>query len=168
MSEANGRWKITAEFLSIGAIILSLFFVGLELNENTKATRSATASDASIAMMEWYSAIGTSKEATSEFWTFIIDPESMEPERQLQGIFLLHGALIVFQNSFYLVEEGTLDEAIRSTITEAIVPIRDTPGWALYWSQRRAFFMPEFRDYVESLLVENREARESIYLQEQD
>ena len=155
------------ELLSAVAIILSLVFVGLELNENTKATRCATASDASIAMMEWYSSIGTSKQATSEFWTFITDPYSMEPERQLQGIFLLHGALIVFQNSFYLVSEGTLDEAITDTITEAIVPIREAPGWELYWSQRQAFFMPEFRAYVESLMVEDREPRESIYQEAQ-
>ena len=78
-------------------------------------------------------------------------------------VMFLHSVLLSFQNSFYLVEEGTLDPRIRDTITEAIVVVKDSPGWRYYWENRRALFMPEFQEYVDDLMEVEREVSQNIF-----
>ena len=75
------------------AILISLLFVGIQLKENTKATRSSTATATIGTMTDWYVTMGTNAEASKSFWRFLADPESMTKEEQLQHIYNLHGLL---------------------------------------------------------------------------
>ena len=47
-----------AGIISAFAIVLSLFFVGFQLRDNAKATRSATANAAIASLSAWYAGIG--------------------------------------------------------------------------------------------------------------
>ena len=47
------------EALSVAAVVLSLIFVGLEVNESNRATRSATAAETTATIAEWYTALGS-------------------------------------------------------------------------------------------------------------
>ena len=75
----------------------------------------------------------------------------------------IHAAIISFQNSYYLAKEGTLDNQILNTILESIVAIKDLPGWAIYWKERKPFFFTDFQDYVGSLMSLDRKVSEGIY-----
>ena len=59
-----------------------------------------------------------------------------------------------FQNNFYLVEEGALDEKMLSAINNTLATIRGTPGFAMYWSLRRELFYPDYQAFVEQLMFE--------------
>ena len=69
-----------AEIVGAAAIVISLIFVGVQLQRNTSATRSANASDASAATSAWYIAMGTSPQASSLFYNFMNDPDSVTAE----------------------------------------------------------------------------------------
>jgi hypothetical protein len=45
------------EAIGLAAVVLSLVFVGLEVNESTRATRSATAAETTATIAEWYTAL---------------------------------------------------------------------------------------------------------------
>ncbi len=168
MSSLSPRLRWLTEVVGAIAIILSLVFVGLELNESTKATRAATSSAASQAMMEWYSDIGTDPEAAKLFVDFIQRPESLTQSQRVQGVFMLHSALLVFQNAYFLAVDGTLDESTQATILEAIVPIKDAPGFRFYWDQRKAYFSPAFQAYIEELIEVERNTSAGLYTPEGD
>jgi len=57
-----------------------------------------------------------------------------------------------FQRSFFLAQEGTLDEGLRDSIGTAVNAVNHLPGIYLYWKQRRSYFQPEFITWVEGLL----------------
>jgi hypothetical protein len=44
----------------------------------------------------------------------------------------VHGALVNFQTSFMLANEGTLDNQIKDAILEAVVVVKDKPGFRYY------------------------------------
>ncbi len=166
MAKSSPRIGWITEAVGAAGIILSLIFVGMELNESTKATRAATSSAASHAMMEWYSNIGTDAESAQLFVDFIQRPMELSQPQRVQGIFMLHAALIVFQNAYFLAQDGTLDESTQKTILEAIVPIKDQPGFIYYWEQRQAYFTPAFQDYIESLMQVDRDTSAGLYVPE--
>ena len=161
------RWALTAEIIGAIAIVVSLIFVGFQLKESARATKSATASDANALTISWYTALGNSERSSDLFYRFISDFDSLNQGEKFQAVMLIHAAILSFQNSYYLVEEGSLDERIRNTITEAIVVIKDTPGWTYYWENRRPLFFPEFQTYVDELMVVDREVSKSIYMTEE-
>jgi hypothetical protein len=151
------------EFIGAIAVVFSLIFVGIQLRGNSMETRAATSNAASAAMSTWYTALGTEEQSSALFWNFMADPDALTPEQRFQVIMLLHGALVCFQNSYYLAGEGVLSKEILGSILESIVVVKDQPGWKLYWSQRRAFFMTEFQAYVDSLMASERNTSEGIY-----
>jgi hypothetical protein len=65
----------------------------------------------------------------------------------------MHSCFLGFQRSFILAREGTLDVALRDSIGTAIHAINRSPGMHLYWRQRKAYFQPEFVEWVEGLLA---------------
>ena len=157
-----GNWALIAEIVGSVAVVVSLVFVGVQLRANTSATRSATASAASSATTAWYNAMGTSAQASALFFDFMNDPHSLTPADRLQAVFVVHGALVNFQTSFMLANEGTLDNQIKDAILEAVVVVKDKPGFRYYWEQRRAFFYDAFQEYVEQLMKVERATSNDI------
>ena len=73
------------ETIGLTAVVLSLVFVGLEVNESTRATRSATAADTTATIAEWYSSISTDEKLNRVFRTFVVDPEALTIDEQYQA-----------------------------------------------------------------------------------
>ena len=157
------RIAIIVEILGGIAILISLIFVGIQLKENTKATRSSTATATIGTMTDWYVTMGTNAEASSGFWKFLSNPESMKKDEQLQHIYVLHGLLLTFQNSYYLAQEGTLDERIPESLNQVIIGVKDQLGFQLYWKARKSIFFKEYRDYVDKIMNSDSKVSEGIY-----
>lgn len=145
------------------AILISLIFVGIQLREHTKATRSSTATATIETMTNWYVTMGTDKEASKSFYQFNADPDSMTKEERLQHIFNYHGLFLAFQNSYYLSLEGTLDERIPKSLNQVIFGVKDQPGFQLYWNSRKSIFFDEYRNYVDDLLESTDLVSDGVY-----
>ena len=133
-----------AEIVSAIAIVVSLIYVGIQLTDNTSATRSDTASHASAEFASWYALVATDEELVDVFLTGVKQPEELTEVERLRFIFLLHFLLVQFQNNFYMVDQGTLDSDILDSITSTLTAIKGTPGWETYWGLRRNLFRQEF------------------------
>jgi hypothetical protein len=152
-----------AEIISAFAIVLSLVFVGFQLSDNAKATRSATANSSISSISNWYAALGTNEQASANFFNAITNPDTRSPEEWFQYVMAFHSVMLNFQNSYYLVEEGTLDFEIRDSLTAAIAAVKDQPGFLLYWQQRKPIFFPEFQAYVDLIIVSDQVNSEGVY-----
>ena len=58
---------LLAEVVSGIAVVVSLVYVGLQVNDSTAAIRSAAASDATTTMQAWYLEMGANRQA-SDIW----------------------------------------------------------------------------------------------------
>jgi hypothetical protein len=152
-----------AEIIGAVAIVFSLVFVGIQLQKNTSATKSASAIAATNSMSQWYSNLGSSEQNSNLFRNFMADPSSMSEEQQFQVIMNFHAAMLIIQNNFYLANEGTLDAEMEVSISESMVVLKDSPGWELYWGTRRALFLSGFQDYVDALIKAERSVSSDIY-----
>ena len=143
--------KSALEVVGVVAVVLSLVFVGLEINEGTRATRSATVADTTAIVAEWYMLLGSDLESSSAHRRFVNDPQSVTPDERFKAAMNLHALMLILQSSFYLEEEGTLSPQIRRSMTTAIT---SEPGVQYYWEQRKQIFVNEnFIAYMEELLA---------------
>ena len=147
-------WANIAEVVGGVAVVISLIYVGIQVTDNTSAMRSETASNASTEFIDWYTHMSGDPELMDVWLRGVTEPDSLDEQESLRFVFLLHIIMLQFQNNYYLVEEGTLDEKMLLAINNTLSTIRGTPGFAMYWSLRRDLFNPEYQAFVEQLMIE--------------
>jgi hypothetical protein len=133
--------------------VISLIYVGIQVNDSTRAVRSSTANETSAAISSWYAEIGSNPQATRVFLNGVANPESLSREETAQFIYMMHGLQLEYQAAFWLSQEQTLDVELQESLTNTIAGVRDQPGFKMYWAQRRDLFEPGFRTYVDDLLA---------------
>lgn len=152
-----------AEIVGAIAIIFSLIFVGFQLNDNARATRSATATATIASMSSWYAGTGQSDQVSANFLNTIEDPTNRTREEWFQFVMNFHAFMLNVQSSYYLVEERTLDTEIRDSLTAVIMGVKDLPGFRLYWEQRKAIFFPEFQTYIDEIIASGPADSKGLY-----
>jgi hypothetical protein len=153
--------KTIVETISALAIVISLVFVSVQMNENTKATRSAIAAETTATVSEWYASVSADPQLSYVVLHFLQDPRSLTQEEQYQAIMMIHSYMLILQSSFYLEEEGTLDEQIRNSLALTIPP---TEGMIYYWEQRKPLFTNDrFIAFMEQSLSGELTHSEGLY-----
>ena len=153
--------KSALEAISVAAVVLSLVFVGLQMNESTRATRSATAAETTATIADWYTFVASDQQVSNVLRRFIIDPQSLTVDEQYQAVMTFHSLMLILQSSFYLEEEGTLSPEIRRSMTQAIL---SKPGVRFYWEQRKAIFVNEaFIAFIEQTLSSENTHSKDLY-----
>ena len=152
-----------AEIIGAFAVVISLIYVGVQVNDSAGAVRSASANDANIAVQSWYQQIGSDQQTSELFYEALTSEEALSNQEEFQFLMMLHGVFLAFQNSYLLAEEGTIDVELREALTSAILGVKDTPGMKRYWRQRRSYLHSEFADYVDQLLKQETNPSMDIY-----
>ena len=164
------KWKLMdiasiAEVVGAVAIVVSLIYVGVEVNDSTRAVRSATANETTTSISLWYNNIGSDTQVAELFARGMANPESFQPGEQLQFYYLLHSIMLQLQAAYYLSEEGTLDPELSESLTNVIAGVRETSGFREYWAGRQSLFRRTFREYVDDVMEHGttNTAIESLY-----
>ncbi len=140
-----------AEVIGALAVVIGLFFVGLEVRGNTVAQQfSAT----QVLVSEYNSAIGSIND--EEFvCTYIqgssnfIDLSQKDKIRysiQMQPIFR------TFEQLHYSALHGTIDENVHSGFQRQFSAIMQLRGNRQFWEARRAWFGDTFQEHVDRVI----------------
>ena len=152
-----------AEIIGAFAVVISLVYVGIQVNDSAGAVRAASANDANAALQNWYLQIGSDQQTSELFYEALTSEKALSNQEEFQFLMMLHGAFLAFQNSYLLAEEGTIDLELREAITAAILGIKALPGMARYWRQRKSYLHSGFAEYVDQLLMQDTEVSVDIY-----
>lgn len=152
-----------AEIIGALAVVISLVYVGVQVNDSASAVRSAAANDATVALQSWYLQIGSNQQTSNLFFRAITSEEALSDPEEFQFLMMLHAAFLAFQNSYLLAEEGTIDPELREAITSAILGVKDLPGMSRYWRQRKSYLHADFAVYVDELLTRDTIKTVDIY-----
>jgi hypothetical protein len=152
-----------AEIVGAFAVVVSLVYVGIQLNDGVGASRSASVNDANVALQSWYLEVGSNEQTSNLFYRGLLSDEALPNEEEFQFLMIFHGVFLAFQNSYWLAEEGTLDPELLEALTAAILGVKDTPGMQRYWRQRRSYLNASFGLYVDELLERETNTSMDIY-----
>jgi hypothetical protein len=152
-----------AEIIGAVAVVISLVYVGVQVNDSASAVRAASANDANTALQDWYLQVGSDQQTSELFYRALLSEEPLSNEEEFQFLMMFHAAFLAFQNSYLLAEEGTIDVPLREAITAAILGVKDTPGTRRYWRQRRGYLHADFVRYVDELFEREADTGMDIY-----
>jgi len=152
-----------AEIVGAFAVVVSLVYVGIQVNDGVGASRSASVNDANVALQSWYLEVGSNEQTSNLFYRGLLSDEALPNEEEFQFMMIFHGVFLAFQNSYWLAEEGTLDPELLEALTAAVLGVKDTPGMQRYWRQRRSYLNASFGLYVDELLERETNTSMDIY-----
>ena len=127
------EWASIAEIIGAFAVVISLLYVGVQVNDSASAVRSASANDANVALQNWYMQIGSDQQTSELFYEALTSEKALSNQEEFQFLMMLHGAFLAFQNGYLLAEEGTIDIELREALTAAILGVKELPGTKRYW-----------------------------------
>jgi hypothetical protein len=152
-----------AEIIGAFAIVISLIYVGIQVNDSAGAVRSASANDANVAMQNWYLQIGSSQQTSELVYQALISEEALSNEEEFQFLMMMHAVFLGFQNNYLLAEEGTIDAELRESLTMAISGVRKLPGMKRYWRQRKSYLHSGFAEWAEQIFSRDTDIPVDIY-----
>jgi hypothetical protein len=163
MKSRLSEFASIAEIIGAFAVVISLIYVGVQVNDNAGAVRSAAANDANVATQSWYMQIGSDQQTSELFYEALTSEVPLSNQEEYQFLMMMHGAMLAFQNSYLLAEEGTIDFELREAATTAISGVKELPGFRRYWRQRKSYLHTGFADYVDQLLKQKTDVTVDIY-----
>ena len=152
-----------AEIIGDFAVVISLAYVGIQVNDSAGAVRSAAANDANVALQNWYIQIGSDQQTSELFYNALTSEDPLSNQEEFQFLMMFHGVFLALQNSYLLAEEGTIDVELREGLTSVILGVKDLPGTKRYWRQRRSYLHPKYADYVDQLFARKTDVSVDIY-----
>jgi len=149
------EWGALGELIGAIAIIGSLIYVGVQVKDSARATRSAATNDASGAMQSWYQEMGSNRQASDVWLNAMTSSDPLSTHDEFQFMMMMHAIIYAMQNSYLLTQEGTLDADYRDAISSIVLGVKDLPSWDRYWRQRRGLLHCGFAEYVDGLLLQD-------------
>jgi hypothetical protein len=157
------NWASLAEIVGALAVVISLVYVGIQVNDGAVAARSAAANDANVALQQWYMQVGDGTETSSVVFRGLKSEQALPDEEEFQYLMMTHGFFLAVQNTYLLAEVGTIDVELRDSLFNAINGIRLLPGMKRYWRQRRNYLHAGFAEWVEQVSAQGAEVTMDLY-----
>lgn len=168
MTETKSR-RI-AELVGLVGVIASLIFVGVEIRQNSIATRAATDAGVADGFRELNLVMASSPELARAFAANASNPAEAPAEDQVLMLGAYRALFHIWSNGHRQHLNGTIDPAIFRGIVQEISAYAggSAPGaniddierrqrlmaWA--WRSERFLFNPDFQAFVDSILASER------------
>jgi hypothetical protein len=133
-------------------VMASLIFVGLEIRNNARAVRSATAQSVHENYATWYLHLADNESARAASVKGFSNLASLSPEEKTQFVCTYMAFLSHSQNAFHQWRDGHLAKGLRACWEALMMNLVNTPGGATFWGERGYVFDSEFRREVEDIM----------------
>ena len=145
-------WANVAEIGAATGVIISLIFVGLQLQSNTEATEAATREAINQKDMEYLS-LRLDSSVLARAQAKLENGEALSPLEESQLVHQEYVNFVSFEHSFYQYRKGVL-EAAEWLRHENIVRLQiEGSRYALImWTRKRHTFTPQFQELVDSFV----------------
>jgi hypothetical protein len=142
-----------AELLGALGVIATLFYLALQVRQNTKSVRAATFQETMRDISAVADLAAQHPDLARAYLGGLDDLGSLDEEdRQQFGVFML-AFLRRVENLVYQTEQGMLDPESWEGFREALGRMFSHPGIVTWWQQSRHAFNRPLRDFVEGELL---------------
>lgn len=138
-----------AQLLASVGVIGSLFYLAVQLRQNTRSSRAIVVDSLARSMHDLAFAMAQNDELLRIVTTTLHDwVTATETERARAASFLL-GYFKLFENAWFQMRNGTLGRDQWQGYDSFLRTVLFQPAVKPWWKMRRTFFAPGFREYVD-------------------
>ncbi len=135
------------------AVVASLIYVGIQVNQNTTATQIASAQAYAAAENEIVGLINVSPNLADVLHQGANGLSELKGGDLIRFMAFNDSVFISFQSFHLQWKTGALNEILYETYKHAIIDLLQQKGQQDWWALRRHWFSPEFQDYVEQAMA---------------
>ena len=140
-----------AQALAAVATVVSLLFVGVQIRQNTRATRAAAHHNVSNSLNELNLMFAAKADITKIWIVGMNDRKALSLEEKWQFDSVMRAYMHVCETTFVQAELGSGDDSIRLAEEEGIKTVMASPGSREWWDENPYGFCTEFRSCVAGL-----------------
>ena len=140
-----------SQTLGSAAVVASLIFVGVQIRQNTKATRAASHHAVSEALNQVNLLWARNSEVTRIWLAGLSDRRALTPEDRWRFDAIVRAYLHVCETMYMQAELGAGDSGIVVAEENGIKTVFASGGVREWWAENPFGFSPAFRKYVERL-----------------
>jgi hypothetical protein len=144
------EFNFIAEIIASIAVIASLLYVGLQVKQNTEATRATAAQSFAEVDNGFVGLINTSNNLADILHRGAMSLSDLKGGELIQFMAFNDTAFMAMQSAYYQWDNGALDDRLWSSFKHAILGMLVQPGQREWWQHRRHWYDESFRDYVEA------------------
>lgn len=146
----NDNWRYRIETFGIVGVIASLVFVGLEIRQNTTATKAAAIQEMTASNLVHMDGIAGNSQLAGVLSRGVADIESLTDSEQFQFVLTYNAGLMNTHGLFRQWELGVLPDEDWAHWKARICVEAQLPIFQLVWAELKSFYAPTFVDAIEA------------------
>jgi hypothetical protein len=143
------EWKTFSELIGLGAVIVTLIFVGFELRQNTRAVESSATQEVHSNFANWYASLQGDPELLLITVKGMQDYTSLNTAEKAQFIAVFMVFSSNCQTAFYKWRDGLLAEELWGGWRALSLNFFSTAGGKAFWEERSYMFGAGFREFID-------------------
>ena len=136
------------------AVLLSLVYLALQINQNTRSVRSATSASISESLSRVTEMISSQPEVARTWYQGRVQYDSLNDEERYRAIMFANTYLRRLENAFYQRERGFVDPDHWQTTERSMVAFMSHPAAQQCWSERKSLFSDRFVEFVDRRIAD--------------
>jgi hypothetical protein len=140
----------------VGAIatVATLIYLAIQIRANTSAVQSAAAQSVHEAFATWYRMLAADADLAQLVTNGLRDYASLSETDRARFVSTFMAFLSCSQDAFFKWREGSLSRALWSGWELVMMNLVFSPGGRAFWQERGYLFGDEFRNHVETDLMQ--------------
>lgn len=147
------QFFFASQIAAAAGVIASLIFVGIQVRDGARATRSATAQAVHENYAGWYLALAANTDALNTSSKGFVSLEALSPEQKAQFVCTFMSFMSHSQNAFHQWRQGHLADDLWACWEALVMNLVNTPGGAAFCVERSYVSGEEFGAEVSSLMA---------------
>ena len=148
-----------SQIIGVVAVFASLIFVGVQIRQNTRATRAASHNAVSDSLNEINRMFAENADLTRIWVAGAANRQALTPEERWRFDSTMRAYLHVCETMFIQAGLGTGDKSVLQAEEEGIRRTLAAPGVREWWTENPYGFCAEFRTYVAKLVASVEKAK---------
>lgn len=143
---------IASTIAAVG-VVVSLVFVGIQVRQNTIATRSAAAQAVSSSFAKWYGAVRSDPGMATIAVNGLRDYDSLNDLDRTRLVSYFMEFNLSMQDAFYKWQDGALSSELWHAWEVVSLNMFSTPGGKTFWNDRGYMFGTAYQDHIDNVLL---------------
>lgn len=140
-----------SQIVAVIAIFASLIFVGVQVRQNTRATRAASHNAVSDSLNDINRMFAENADLTKIWLAGMADRKALTDEERWRFDSTARAYMHVCETMYIQAGLGAGDKSVLHAEEEGIRQAFASPGMRAWWAENPYGFCPEFRTYVAKL-----------------
>ena len=140
-----------AEAIAAIGVIVSLIYLGVQIQQNTNAIRASSYQSVADDITDFQMGLAQNSDLTRIYLTGLEDLELLTPVERTQFEYYLGMLFARFDTAVELYNRGMIDDGAMTPYSRFILYHFEFPGVAEYWQESQVFFSDAAHGYIERM-----------------